>query len=55
MRGSLAFSVPALNSVLQHLWLLPLLLSLSPSTVLSYQSAVRSSTDAPPTERYEAS
>lgn len=33
-------------------WLLPLL-SLSPSTVLSNQSTVRSSTEAPPTDRYE--
>lgn len=52
MGGSLAFSVPSLSSALQHLWLL-LLLSLLPPAVLSNQSAVRSSADAPPTDRYE--
>lgn len=36
------FSVPALSSSLQHLWLFIFLLSLFPSTVLSNQSAVRS-------------
>lgn len=39
--GPLRFSVPSLSSALQHLWLLLLLLSLSPPTVLSNQSAVR--------------
>lgn len=50
-----AFSVHTLSSALQHLWLLALLLSLSPQTVFSNQSAVRSSTDASPTGRYEHS
>lgn len=49
-----AFSVYTLSSALQHLWLLALpLLLFSPQTVFFNQSAVRTSTDASPTGRYE--